>query len=120
MRVPLPPERVDDTQDYEIEEADIRRLHLIPTGTYESVQHSEVPEMPVWVTEHRLAVYRSPAGDLYLPDVPELKGPLFGPRLLTMIGWLKSEVVVARCVPVSMVFAGHDIEYCNDDTPPTT
>ncbi len=90
LRVPLPPERVDDTQDYEIQEADIRRLHLTPTGDYESVQHMELPETPVWVTEHRLAVYRSPTGERSLPDVPELKGPLFGPRLLTMIGGRKS------------------------------
>ena len=90
LRVPLPPERVDDTQDYDIQEADIRRLHLTPTGACESVQHIELPETPVWGTAHRLVVYRSPAGDRYLPDVPERKGPLFGPRLLTMIGWLKS------------------------------
>ena len=90
LRVPLPPERVDDTQDYAIEEADIRRLHLTATGTYESIQHIELPETPVGGTAHRLVVYRSPAGDRYLPDVPERKGPLFGPRLLTMIGWLKS------------------------------
>lgn len=82
LRVPLAPERVDDTQDYAIEEADLRRLHLPPTGPYESRQHIELPEAPVWVTEHRLAVYRSAAGDRYLPDVPELKGPLFGPPLV--------------------------------------
>ena len=90
LRVPLPPERVDDTQDYEIQEADIRRLQLTPTGTFERVQHIELPETPVRVTEYRLAGYRSPMGELYFPDVPELKGPLFGPRLLSMIGWLKS------------------------------
>lgn len=90
LRVPLPPERVDALQDYEIDKADLARLHLTPTGAYESLQHIELPETPVWVTEHRLAVYRSPAGERYLPDVPELQGPLFGPRLLTMIGWLKS------------------------------
>jgi transposase len=90
LRVLLPPERVDDMQDYDIQEAAIERLHLTPTGAFESIQHIELLETPVWVTEHRLAVYRSPAGDRYLPDVPELKGPLFGPRLLTMIGWLKS------------------------------
>jgi transposase len=90
LRVPLPPERVDDIQDYEIHEADLTRLQLTPTGADESIQHIELPKAPVWVTEHRLAVYRSPAGDRYLPDVPELKGPLLGPRLVTMIGWLKS------------------------------
>lgn len=90
VREPLPPERVDETLDYEIAEADVRRLNLIPTGAFEVIQHIELPQTPVSVTEHRLAVYRSPAGDLYLPDVPELHGPIFGPRLLATIGWLKS------------------------------
>ncbi|NOT53805.1 MAG: IS66 family transposase, partial [Deltaproteobacteria bacterium] len=90
LRVALPPERVDETQDYEIQDADIERLHLTPTGTCEIIHHIELPETPVRVTEHRLAGYRTPTGALYFPDVPELKGPLFGPRLLSMIGWLKS------------------------------
>ena len=90
VREPLPPERVDETLDYEIEEADVRRLHLIPTGAFEVIQHLELPPTPVYVTAHRLAVYRAPDGALYLPDVPELHGPLFGPRLLATIGWLKS------------------------------
>jgi transposase len=90
VREPLPPERVDETLDYEIAEAEVRRLHLVPTGTFEVIQHIELPPTPVHITEHRLAVYRAPDGDLYLPDVPELHGPLFGPRLLATIGWLKS------------------------------
>jgi transposase len=90
VREPLPPERVDETLDYEIAEADVRRLNLIPTGAFDVIQHMELPQTPVHVTEHRLTVYRTPDGDLYIPDVPELKGPLFGPRLLATIGWLKS------------------------------
>mgnify|MGYP001036955967 FL=1 len=90
VREPLPPERVDETLDYDIEEADVRRLHLIPTGAFDVIQHIELPQTPVYVTEHRLTVYRAPDGDLYIPDVPALKGPLFGPRLLATIGWLKS------------------------------
>jgi transposase len=90
VRERLRPERVDETLDYEIEEDDVRRLHLIPTGAFDVIQHIELPQTPVHVTEHRLAVYRAPDGDLYIPDVPELKGPLFGPRLLATIGWLKS------------------------------
>lgn len=63
---------------------------MTPTGEYEVIQHIELPEAPVFVTEHRLAEYRAADGSLYVPDVPELKGPIFGPRLLAMIGWLKS------------------------------
>jgi transposase len=90
VREPLPPERVDETLDYEIAEADVRRLNLIPTGAFDVIQHLELPQTPVSVTEHRLTVYRAPDGALYIPDVPEVKGPLFGPRLLATIGWLKS------------------------------
>lgn len=90
VREPLPPERVDETLDYEIADDEIRRLNLTPTGDFEIMQHIELPETPVHVTAHRLAVYRTPDGALYIPDVPELHGPLFGPRLLATIGWLKS------------------------------
>jgi transposase len=90
VRERLLPERVDETFDYEIAEDDIRRLHLTPTGDFDILQHLELPDTPVYVTEHRLAVYRSPDGALYIPDVPELQGPIFGPRLLATIGWLKS------------------------------
>jgi transposase len=54
------------------------------------IQHIELPESPVHVTEHRLTEYRDAAGNLYHPDCPELHGPIFGPRLLATIGWLKS------------------------------
>jgi transposase len=90
VRELLPPERVDDTRDYEIDEADVRRLHLVPTGAVDVIQHFELPQTPVQVTEYRLAVYCAPKGDMYIPDVPELDEPLFGPRLLATIGWLKS------------------------------
>ena len=34
---------------------------------------------------------RSREGDLYLPDVPDIYNrPIFGPRLLATIGWMKS------------------------------
>ena len=89
-REPLLPERVDETLDYEIEDDEVRRLNLAPTGAFDIIQHLELPETPVHVTAHRLAVYRSPDGDIYIPDVPEVKGPIFGPRLLATIGWLKS------------------------------
>ena len=57
---------------------------------YEIFQHIELPDTPVHVTEYRLAVYQDADGNLYVPGSPELNGPIFGPRLLASIGWLKS------------------------------
>jgi hypothetical protein len=90
LRQPLPPDCVDETIDYEIEQEEIQRLGLTPTGEYEVIQHIELPDALVFVNEHRLTVYGTADGGLYVPDVPKLKGPIFGPRLLAMIGWLKS------------------------------
>jgi len=90
LREPLPAERVDQTIFHQIDDDQVRRLNLVPTGEFDVVQHIELPETPVCVTEHRLTVYRDPSGHLHVPDVPELKGPIFGPRLLATIGWLKS------------------------------
>lgn len=90
LREPLPPDRVDEIIEYEIDDDEVQRLGLMPTGDFETIQHIELPETPVHVTEHRLAVYRDAEGQMYLPDCPELKGPIFGPRLLATIGWLKS------------------------------
>ncbi len=90
LREPLPPERVDETMDYEINKDDVQRLGLTPTGDWEVIQKIELPEAPIHVTDHRLMVYQGPEGSWYTPDVPELNGPIFGPRLLATIGWLKS------------------------------
>jgi len=92
LREPLPPERIDEQIDYEIHDADIQRLGLIATDEFKTIQQIELPESPVYVTEHRLRIYLTPDGDTYFPDVPGLAGqPIFGPRMLAMIGWLKSE-----------------------------
>jgi hypothetical protein len=90
LREPLPPDRIDETVEYEIDDGEVERLGLTPTGDFEVVQHIELPETPVHVTEYRLAVYQDAGGHVYIPDVPEVKGPIFGPRLLATIGWLKS------------------------------
>ena len=90
LREPLPPARVDEIIEYKINDEEVQRLGLTPSGDFEVVQHIELPETPVHVTEHRLAVYQDADGGLFLPDCPELKGPIFGPRLLATIGWLKS------------------------------
>lgn len=89
LRELLPPERVDEQIDHEIAAEEI--LGLTPTDEFEIIQHIELPESPVYVTEHRLRVYHSREGDRYLPDVPDIYNrPIFGPRLLATIGWMKS------------------------------
>jgi len=60
------------------------------TGKFDTIQHIELPESPVHVTEYHLLQYIDAQGDVYIPDCPELNGPIFGPRLLATIGWLKS------------------------------
>lgn len=94
LRQPMPPERINEIQQHHLPEEEIQRLNLTPTGEVEIIQHIELPESPIHVTEHRLTVYRDPKGNRYLPEVPQLQGPIFGPRLLATIGWLKS---VAHC-----------------------
>ena len=90
LREPLPPERVDEIIDYEITDEDIESLGLTATGDFETIQKIELPETPIHVTNHRLTVYQDADGYRYTPYVPELNGPVFGPRMLAMIGWLKS------------------------------
>ena len=90
LRESLPPDRVDQIIEYAIDDNEVSRLGLTPTGDFDVVQHIELPDTPVYVTEHRLIVYTDRDGNLYVPSCPELKGPIFGPRLLATIGWLKS------------------------------
>jgi transposase len=92
LREPLPPDRVDETIDFEINDEEIARLELTPTDQFDTIQHIELPDSPVCVTEYRFRLYESPDGSIYYPDVPELYNqPIFGPRLLTTIGWMKSK-----------------------------
>jgi len=91
LREPLPPERVDEEILYEINDADVRKLQLTPTEHFEIIQHVELLDLPIHVTEHRLRKYLDDDGKTILPDVPELRNqPIFGPRMLAMVGWLKS------------------------------
>jgi len=91
LRDLLPPERVDEQITYEMDDADVRELNLTPTDDFEIVQHIELLDLPIHVTEHRLRKYLDSDGNTVLPYVPELANrPIFGPRMLSMIGWLKS------------------------------
>jgi len=91
LRQPLPPERVDETFVYEMIDAEISRRNLTPTEQFEIIQHVELLDMPIHVTEHQLRKYLTPDGKTVVTRVPELEGrPIFGPRMLAMIGWLKS------------------------------
>jgi len=91
LREPLPPERVDEEVTYEINDDQVREFKLTPTNQFEIIQHVELLDLPIHVTEHRLQEYVNLNGEIFLPDVPELRNqPIFGPRMLSMIGWLKS------------------------------
>ncbi len=91
LREALPPERVDEIIEYEIADSEIARLQLTPTDQFETIQHIELPDSPVIVTEHRFRLYETTAGELYYAHAPEVHGqPIFGPRLLANIGWMKS------------------------------
>jgi len=91
LREPLPPERVDEEITYEINDAQVREFQLTPTDQFEIIQHVELLDLPIHVTEHRLRKYLDGDGKAVFPDVPELAGQsIFGPRMLSMIGWLKS------------------------------
>jgi transposase len=54
QREPLPPDRVDETIEYEINDKEIDRLELMSTDQFETSQHIELPDTPIYVTEHRL------------------------------------------------------------------
>ncbi len=91
LREPLPPERVDEAFVYEIPDDEVRDRKLTPTDDFEIVQHVELLDMPIHVTEHRLRKYLTSDGKTVVTQVPELEArPIFGPRMLAMIGWLKS------------------------------
>ena len=91
LRQPLPPERVDEAFVYEMTDAEVRRRNLTPTDQFEIIQHVELLDMPIHVSEHRLRKYLTADGRTVVTQVSELQGrPIFGPRMLAMIGWLKS------------------------------
>ncbi len=90
LREPLPPERVNQTFEYEIHQQEVKDRQLTPTDQFEVIQHIELLDSPIQVIEHRLRIYRTADSQQVTPDVPELKRPIFGPRMLAMIGWLKS------------------------------
>jgi transposase len=91
LREPLPPERVDEAFMYEMSDAEVRDRNLTPTDEFEIIQHVELLDIPIHVTEYRLRQYLTSDGRTVVTQVPELQGrPIFGPRMLAMIGWLKS------------------------------
>lgn len=90
-REPLPQDRVDEWITYELFDEEVLEWGLTPTDEFETRQHIELVESPIHVTEIRLRKYLTPEGETVLPDVPEwARPPLFGPRMLATIGWLKS------------------------------
>lgn len=94
IRKILPPERVDEAFEYDMDDDEVRRLGLAATDEFDVVQKIELRQSPIHVTEHRLRVYLTPDGKRTTASVPEAKGPIFGPRMLAMIAWMKS---IAHC-----------------------
>ena len=91
LREPLPPERVTKTVDHEFDPSEIERLGLTPTDQFDCIQQIELPDTPLIVTEHRFRLYRAADGSIYYQHDPDVHGkPIFGPRLLAMVGWMKS------------------------------
>lgn len=91
LREPLPPERIDEEITYGIDDRELERFGLTPTGNLQSFQQIELLETPIHVTEIRLLEYIDDDGNIFMPDVPGLSNrSIFGPRMLSMIGWLKS------------------------------
>jgi len=91
LREPLPPERVTTTIDHELDQSEIDRLGLTPTDQFDCIQHIELPDTPLIVTEHRFRLYQAADGSIYYQHDPDIHGkPIFGPRLLAMVGWMKS------------------------------
>ena len=64
---------------------------MTPTDQFDCVQHIELPDTPLTVTEHRFRLYEAADGSIYYQHDPDIHGqPIFGPRLLAMVGWMKS------------------------------
>jgi hypothetical protein len=91
LREPLPPERVNKTVIHELDAEEVSRLNLTPTDRFDSIQMIELPDTPLSVTDHQFRLYESPDGSVYYQHDPEIHGkPIFGPRLLSLVAWMKS------------------------------
>ena len=92
VRELLPPDRVDETVVHEMPIEEIKQLGLTPLDEFEIIQQIELVESPFYVVEHQLRKYQTPDGRVITPFVPDVQGkPIFGSRLITMIGFLKSK-----------------------------
>ena len=75
---PLPEDRVNETVDSEINEADGQRLGLTATGEFETIQHIELLQSSVHGTNHRLTVYRDTDGGdwMSMKNLSQLSSPV--------------------------------------------
>ena len=58
LREPLSPERVDETITWEIDDQEVERLGLMPTGDFDIIQRIELPETPI--SRYQLSIDRLP------------------------------------------------------------
>ncbi len=56
----------------EFSDRDIGRLKRIPTEAFQTVQHIELLDVAIYVTEYRLREYLDSDGNVFVPDVPDL------------------------------------------------
>ena len=91
-RAPFPPERIDQTIDYEFSVAEVKTRKLIPLDTWRVLQQAELVMQPFVVTEHRVREYRDAAtGQIVLPTLPPAvrAAGLLGPRISALVAYLK-------------------------------
>jgi transposase len=90
-RTPFPPERIDQTQVYELSKMDAAGLKRL--DEWHVVQQVDLKERPLWIVEHRARKYLNPAtGQIVIPPLPPqvASGGLIGPRLSALMAYQKS------------------------------
>ena len=91
LREPLPPERVDKAIVYEIDADEVDQRQLTPTDEFELIQHIELLDLPIYVTEHRLRKYRDGNGKHGAARGAGTQRPTpVRPATVGPDGWLKS------------------------------
>ncbi len=68
LRQPLPPDQVNEIIVHKIPVAKIERVGLKATGEFEINQHIELPQSPIYITEHRLMEHLDAQGHRYFPS----------------------------------------------------
>ena len=88
---PCHPKKSTRSSEHTFDPKHVADTGLKLTGDHQVVQHIELLDLPIHVTESRRFEYVDADGNLSYPPVPGWnRGPIFGPKLLTTVGYLKS------------------------------